>query len=362
MKLVLVHDYLNQAGGAERVVENFHELYPGSPLYTSIYDKNNMPKIFSEMDVKVSFMQYLPGVMKHFKKYLPLFPLAFESFDLSKFEVILSSSSAWGKGVRIRKGQTHICYCHSPMRFAWMYEDYMEKESYGWLIRKILPYVMKYLRAWDLRTNKGVDHFIANSETTRKRIKLYWNRDSIVIHPPVDTSFFKPYNDKIEDHFLVVSRLNPYKHIDLAVEAFNVLKLPLVVIGTGPDMQRLKAKAANNIKFLGRQSDEEIVKHYSSCRAFILPGEEDFGLTPVEAQACGRPVIAYRAGGALESVVENVTGIFFDKQETGSLVDAVKKFENSDFDRAKIREHALKFDKNEFKRKIREFVNAKTGN
>jgi glycosyltransferase involved in cell wall biosynthesis len=361
MKIALVHDYLNQAGGAERVVENLHETYPEAPIYTSIYDKERMPAVFRSMDIKTSFMQYLPFVMRHFKKYLPLFPFAFESFDLSNFDTILSSSSAWGKGIRKRKDQTHICYCHSPMRFVWMYEDYMEKEGYGRMVRTILPPVLKWLKAWDLKTAGTVDHFIANSRTTQKRIKLFYGRESDVIHPPVDTSFFKPYNNKIEDYFLVLSRLNPYKHIDLAVEAFNELGLPLYVVGAGPDWERLRKIAKPNIKFLGRVSDSEIVKYYSGCRAFILPGEEDFGLTPVEAQACGRPVIAYKAGGALESVVEGETGTFFEEQKVFSLVGAVKRFEKMSFDTKKIREHALKFDKDIFKEKIREYVNGQRG-
>jgi glycosyltransferase involved in cell wall biosynthesis len=359
MKLALVHDYLNQAGGAERVVECLHEAFPSSPVYTSIYDKKRMPDIFRAMDIRTSFMQHLPFVMKHFKKYLPLYPFAFESFDLSGYDMVLSSSSAWGKGIKKGKGATHICYCHSPMRFVWMYEDYIEKDEIGALVKMILPPVLKWLKKWDLKTSKEVDHFIANSVTTQKRIKLFYGRDSEVIHPPVDTSFFKPYNSKIEDYFLVVSRLNPYKHIDLAVEAFNEIGSPLYIIGFGPDEKRLKRLARPNIKFLGRLPDSEIVRHYSQCRAFILPGEEDFGLTPVEAQACGRPVIAYRSGGALESVIDGQTGVFFDKQEKASLIGAIKKFSGMSFDPARIRENALRFDKNIFKRKIKGFVDAK---
>ena len=359
MKTAIVHDYLNQAGGAERVIECLHEIFPSSPIYTSIYDRKRMPETFKTMDIRTSFMQYLPFVMRHFKKYLPLYPFAFMSFDLSGYDLILSSSSAWGKGIRKKEGSLHICYCHSPMRFVWMYEDYMEKEEYGALVRTILPPVLQWLKKWDLKTAKNVDHFIANSRTTQKRIKLFYGRDSEVIHPPVDTSFFRPYNDKIKDYFLVVSRLNPYKHIDLAVEAFNEIGLPLYVIGFGPDERRLKRLAKSNIKFLGRLADNEIVRYYSQCRAFILPGEEDFGLTPVEAQACGRPVIAYGSGGALESVIDNETGIFFEKQEKASLIDAVNKFNGMVFDPAKIRQNALRFDKNVFKRKIREFVDAK---
>lgn len=359
MKLALVHDYLNQAGGAERVVQCLHEAFPEAPIYTSIYDRENMPDIFRSMDIKVSFMQNLPLVMKHFKKYLPIFPFAFQSFDLSRYDTILSSSSAWGKGIKKKGDSVHICYCHSPMRFVWMYEDYMEKEQYGAIVRLMLPPIMKWLKKWDLETCKGVDHFIANSRTTQKRIKLFYGRDSEVIHPPVDTSFFKPYNKEIGDYFLVVSRLNPYKHIDLAIEAFNELRLPLYVIGFGPDEKRLRKLAGPGISFLGKLPDSEIVKYYSQCRAFILPGEEDFGLTPVEAQACGRPVIAYGAGGALESVIDGRTGIFFAEQKKASLMDAVKRFTGMSFDPVAIRENAMKFDREVFKRRIKEFVNAK---
>jgi glycosyltransferase involved in cell wall biosynthesis len=285
--------------------------------------------------------------------------MAFESFDLSGFDVVLSSSSAWGKGIRKRKDQLHICYCHSPMRFVWMYEYYMEKEEYGPFIRMVLPPVLARLKKWDIKTSNNVDHFIANSKTTQERIKLFYNRDSEVICPPVDTSFFKPYNNEIKDHFLVVSRLNPYKHIDLAVEAFNELGLPLYIIGSGPDERRLQSMSRPNIKFFGKLPDEEIVRYYSQCRAFILPGKEDFGLTPVEAQSCGRPVIAYGRGGALESVIEGVTGVFFDRQEKSSLIDAVKRFEKMSFDSAAIRNNSLRFDKELFKNNIKEFVHAK---
>ena len=361
MKIALVHDYLNQAGGAERVVEYLHEAFPHAPLYTSIYDKKRMPEIFRSMHIHTSFMQNLPGVMNHFKKYLAFYPLAFESFDLSKFDVILSSSSAWGKGIKKEKRQKLICYCHSPMRFVWMHEDYMEKDEHGRLVKLLIPPVIRWLKKWDIATSENVDNFIANSKVTQKRIHMFYGKNSTVIHPPVDTAFFKPYNGCVKDYFLVVSRLNPYKHVDLVVEAFNELGLPLHVVGTGPDENRLKKMAKHNIRFLGKILDEELVKQYSHCRAFILPGEEDFGLTPVEAQACGRPVIAYMAGGALESVIEGETGLFFEHQGKHSLIEALKKFDKMSFDSGKIRENALRFDKEIFKANIKEFVSAKAG-
>jgi glycosyltransferase involved in cell wall biosynthesis len=360
MKTALVHDYLNQAGGAERVVEALHEMYPSSPVFTSFYDRKRMPEIFRSMDIRTSFMQHLPFIMALFKRYLPLYPFAFGSFNLSGYDLIISSSAAWGKGVKKRKGATHICYCHSPMRFVWMRDYYLEKEKYGFLKKIILHPILEWLKVWDIQTASSVDHFIANSAATAKRIKLFYGRDAAVIHPPVDTSFFKPYNGEIKDFFLIVSRLNPYKQIDLAIEAFNELGLPLYIIGKGPDEKRLKGLAKPNIKFLGKLTDDEIVKYYSRCRAYILPGEEDFGLTPVEAQACGRPVIAFRAGGALESVSEGITGLFFDKAEKRSLIEAVHRSEKMSFDPAKIRAHALMFDKEVFKRKMGDFIGSKT--
>jgi len=360
MKTALVHDYLNQAGGAERVVGSLHEMYPASPIFTSFYDRKRMPEIFRSMDIRTSFMQHLPFIVVLFKRYLPLYPFAFESFDLSDYDLIVSSSAAWGKGVKKRNGATHICYCHSPMRFVWMRDKYLEKEKFGFLKKIILHPLLEWLKRWDIKTVSGVDHFIANSSATAERIKLFYGRESAVIHPPVDTSFFKPYNGEIKDFFLIVSRLNSYKQIDLAIEAFNELGLSLYIIGKGPDEKRLKGLAGTNIKFLGKLSDDEIVKYYSQCRAFILPGEEDFGLTPVEAQACGRPVIAFRAGGSLESVKEGATGLFFDRPDKNSLIEAVRKFETMSFDASKIRAHALMFDKEVFKRKMRDFIGSKT--
>ena len=359
MKLAIVHDYLNQSGGAERVVRYLHEAFPDAPIYTSFYLKETMPDVFRRMDIRTSFMQKLPGLRRHFKKYLPLYPLAIKSLDLKVYDVILSSSSAWAKGIRKANNSCHICYCHSPMRFVWMYEDYTKKENFGPIIQTLLPILLKRIKKWDLDANSRVDYFIANSKTTAARIKSFYGRGSDIIHPPVDTAFFKPYNGKIAEYYVVVSRLNTYKKIDLAVSAFNRLNIPLYIIGFGPDEKRLKSIAKSNIKFLGKLADSEIAKCYSGCKALILPGIEDFGLTTVEAQACGRPVVAFRGGGALESVVEGKTGIFFDKQNQDSLIEAINKFEKMDFDSKVIRENALRFDKEVFKNKIKTFINVK---
>ena len=358
MKLAIVHDYLNQFGGAERVVEVLHEIFPEAPIYTSIYDKEAMPDSFETMDIRTSFMQNLPGVMKHFRKYLIFYPFAFERFDLKTYDLILSSSSAWAKGIKKRSDALHICYCYTPMRFAWMYETYIEREEFGPIIRFILPGIIQRIKMWDIRTSGGVDYFIAISKAVAERIKKFYGRDSTIIYPPIDTSKFK-LRAVDKDYYLIVSRLNPYKRIDIAVEAFNKLKQPLKIIGQGPDLKRLKKMAGSNIEFVGKVSDEKLAQYYGECKALIFPGEEDFGITPLEANSAGRPVVAYKAGGALDTVIGGETGIFFEKQTPESLAQAIERFEKIRFNKDRIREHALKFGKEVFKTKIKKFVEEK---
>ena len=358
MKVAISHDYLNQFGGAERVVEVLHEIFPDAPIFTSIYLPHKLPDSFRKMDIRTSFMQCLPFLEKHFKKYLPLYPAAFESFDTSSYDVVLSSSSAFAKGIRKRPDACHICYCYSPMRFVWRYEDYVEKEDLGKTIGFILPFFLKWLKKWDLRTNKNVDHFVAISNYIAKRIENFYNRRSDVIYPPVNAGDFEPSAD-VRDYFLIVSRLNAYKKIDIAIKAFNELGLPLKIIGEGPYKKQLFAIAGKNVEFLGKVPDRELPGYYARCRALIFPGEEDFGITPVEAQAAGRPVIAFASGGALETVIENRTGVFFNEQNEGSLVNAVRKFENMNFDSNVIRGNALKFDREVFKERIKVYVETK---
>ncbi len=315
MKVALVHDYLNQMGGAERVVIAFHQMFPDAPIYTSIYDPQRVDPVFQEMDIRTSFMQKFPLVTRHHQPYLPFYPFAMESLDLRDYDLVLSSSSAFGKGVITRPETMHICYCHTPMRWCWNYREYVEREQLGGMARRVLPFLITGLRTWDQVSAMRVDHFIANSPVVAARIQKYYRRDAVVIPPPVEVSRFS-FDPAIqgEDYFLIISRLIPYKRIDLAIEACNRLHLPLVIIGAGRDMERLKRMAGPTIRFLGRLSDEEVVHYYARCRAFLFPGEEDFGLTPLEAQACGRPVIAYGSGGSLASVVEGITGEFFYEQ------------------------------------------------
>jgi len=360
MKVALVHDYLNQMGGAERVVLAFHELFPEAPLYTSIYDPKRVDAAFQQIDIRTSFMQRLPFVKKHHQPFLPLYPFAMERLDLRGYDLILSSSSAFGKGVITKPGTMHICYCHTPMRWCWNYDEYVEREQLGKLARGVLPFLITWLRVWDQTTAMRVDHFIANSPAVADRIQKYYRREAVVIPPPVDASrfLFDPTTQP-EDYFLVVSRFMPYKRIDLAIQACNRLQLPLVIIGSGRDQQRLQQMAGPTIRFLGRLSDAEVLHYYAHCRALILPGEEDFGITPLEAQASGRPVVAYSAGGALASVIDGVTGTFFQEQTVESLAATLAAFDETRYDPQIIREHALEFDKPRFHRRILQFIEAK---
>lgn len=358
MKIALVHDFLNQFGGAERVVSALNELYPDAPVYTSIYDEKRLPENFKRMEIHTSWMQNLPLVFRLFKLYVLLYPLAFERFDLSGYEVIFSSSSAFAKGVRKRAGQLHVCYCHTPARFIWRYQDYVKRETLPAWLKEVLPFFLEPVKNWDLQNSQRVDYFIANSRTVAERIRKIYDRESVIINPPVEADFFRP-SGVDRDYYLVVSRLNAYKRIDIAVEAFNELDLPLKVIGDGPERRVLEKIARPNVEFLGRQSDFEVARHLAECRALVFTGEEDFGIVPLEAMASGRPVIAYRAGGAEETVIEAKTGIFFDPQTAQGLVQAVRRFRFEIFDKNRIREHALRFDKKVFKQKIEGFVREK---
>ncbi|HTY13515.1 MAG TPA: glycosyltransferase [Candidatus Omnitrophota bacterium] len=356
MKVAIVHDYLIQMGGAERVVAELHAMFPDAPIYTSVCLHDRLLPELKDADIRTSFLQFFPFMREEFRIYFLLYPLTFTLFDLSGYDVIISSSSAYAKGIRRRKGQFHLCYCHTPMRFAWRFRDYMRNQGWRRLFSPLLSVCMEWLRRWDRGTTEGIDVFIANSSFIAERIRSIYGRDSVIIYPPVDTGRFKPA-ERGGNYFLIVSRLLFYKRIDIAVEAFTRAGKPLKIVGEGPAESALKRTAGNNIEFLGRVPDTEVKRLFAECRALVFPGEEDFGITPVEAAASGRPTIAYRAGGALETVIDGVTGVMFDRQTADSLADAVVRFESARFDPERLVAHARKFDRKVFRERIRGILN-----
>lgn len=361
MRVALVHDYLNQMGGAERVLLIFKEMFPEAPIFTSIYDPKRVHSDFQKFEIHTSFMQKFPFIMNHHQPYLPFYPLAMESFDLRGYDLVLSSSSAFAKAVITRPETTHICYCHTPMRWAWNYSDYINRENISGIVKVFLPLIVSSLRIWDYSSASRVDHFAANSPVVASRIKKYYRRESEVIPPPIDTSLFQTSNET-EDYFLILSRLIPYKRIDIAIQAAKTLGVPLKIIGAGRDYLRLKSLSGPTVEFLGKLPDEKVKEYLSKCRALIHPGEEDFGLTPLEAQASGRPVIAYGRGGVITSVTPGKTGVFFNEQTEESLINAIQRFEKINFNPQKIRQQAEKFDIKIFKQRMLQFIEASTQN
>ncbi|NWF79778.1 MAG: glycosyltransferase [Chloroflexi bacterium] len=354
MRVAIVHDYLNQYGGAERVLEALHELYPAAPVYTSLYDPATMPEAYLSWDIRTSFMQRLPGWRRHFRRYFLLYPAAFESFDLSEYDLILSSSSAYAKGVIPHPGAVHVCYCHTPMRFAWRTRDYMEREGISRLQGALLPFALSYVRLWDVVASNRVDAFVANSQVVARRISRYYRRDAEVVPPPVDLPPYRPQPEG--DFYLAGGRLIPYKRIELVVEAFTRLRLPLKIFGDGRDRRRLEQLAGPTIEFLGWVDEQTRIDLFARCRGFIFPGEEDFGITPVEAMAAGRPVIAYAAGGALETVIDGVTGRFFHTPTAAALAAAVAVAHGDRYDPLRIRRHAENFGRAVFLERMRAVI------
>lgn len=358
LKVALVHDWGNQVGGAESVLQALKEMFPDAPVYMSMYAPAVMPEVWRTWEVRTSFMDRLPLVKRHHQPFLPLYPLAFEQFDFSDFDLVISNKSGFCHGIITPPETLHIDYCLTPTRYVWDYGSYARRERIGRLAGLLLQPLLTYLRTWDRLAADRVDHFIAISREVQRRIHKYYRRNSTVIYPPLEADRFTPGNDH-DDYFLIVSRLIPYKRIDLAVQAFNKLGLPLRIGGEGRDRPRLERMASSNVEFLGRVPDGELQVLLQRCRAFIFPGYEDFGLAPLEANAAGRPVIAYRAGGALDTVVEGKTGLLFDEPTPESLMAAVRTLDNVIFEPEAIRRHALRFDKSVFQRKLMEFVEAK---
>lgn len=354
MKVAIVHDYLNQMGGAEKVVEVFHEMFPKAPIYTSIYVPDAVSPTFRKADVRTSFMQRLPFIKTHGRTYLAFYPYAIELFDLSEYDLVLSSSSAFAKGVITKPETCHVCYCYTPMRFAWNYHSYMRRENLSRTARTLLPYIIHRLRRWDEITANRVDYYIAISTEIARRIRKYYRRASEIIFPPVNVRDFR-LSTKDDGYFAIISRLLPYKNIDVAIQAFNQLRLPLKIVGGGRDQARLKKLAGPTVELLGRLPQADMLSVLENCRALVFPGCEDFGLTPVEAMACGKPVIALAAGGALETVVEGMTGTFFDDPTSDAIAEAVRIFDPADYSPEAVRAYAETFDVAVFKEKIRNF-------
>lgn len=347
MKVALAHDHLNQIGGAEMVLDELHQLYPSAPIFTVAADHGAMAGLIDNWDVRTSFIEQLPGAQKFFKWYLWLMPVAIEQLNLAEFDLVISSASALIKGVLTSQHTRHICYCHTPTRYLWSDTvQYIDELPQPKIVKMLLPILLTKLRQWDYLAAQRVDTYVANSKFVQQRIAKYYRRDSQIIYPPVAVESFSLAEP--EDYFLVVSRLRPYKRVDLAIKAFNKLGMPLKIIGSGEQHDELKALAKPNIEFLGQLSDEEKGYYMARCRALIHPQEEDFGITAVEAQASGRPVIAYARGGARESIIDDVTGKFFTEQSWEALADAVIRFRYQSFDSEQIKKHAQKFSRARF--------------
>jgi glycosyltransferase involved in cell wall biosynthesis len=350
-----VHDWLNQIGGAENVLTELLSLFPSSPLFTAMYWSERMPAFYRQRDIRTSFMNRLPGIMTHHQWYLPLYPMAFEGFDLRGYDVVISNKSGFCHGVVLPPGTRHFCYCLTPTRYLWNYHDYVQREEIGGLARRLLPLLLPFLRQWDFAAAQRVDHFAVISTAVQQRVAQYYRRDSVIIFPPVETDRFVP-QESVDDYFLIVSRLIPYKRIDLAIEACNQLGRPLWIAGDGRDRPRLERLAGDNVRFLGRVPDDELPELYARCRAFIFPGEEDFGIAPVEAQAAGRPVVAYAVGGAVDTVVDGQTGALFSRPTADSLAGALQKLDDLSFDPPSIRQHARQFDRRLFRRNLMAWI------
>jgi glycosyltransferase involved in cell wall biosynthesis len=355
LKIAIVCDWLTVYAGAERVIYEMHQLFPKAPIYTTLYDAKAC-KVFENADVRESWLKFVPFGRKFHRLLFPFMPGVFERMDLDEYDLVLSSAHSAAKGVITMPETIHVAYCHSPMRYVW---DQSHSYQKGFRLFAFLNFltrpILHRIRLWDRIAAERVDRFIANSHYISRRIKKYYGRESDVIHPPVDLSRFSlGVGDR--DYYLAVGRLIPYKRFDLVVDAFNKLGKKVKIVGTGPEMKKLKRRAKKNIEFVGKVSDEELQKIYQGAKALIFPQLEDFGIVPLEAMACGAPVIAYSAGGALETVKDGVSGLFFEKQNVESLVKAVKKFEGRDWDAAVVAKSVEDFGSARFKSELRHFL------
>lgn len=353
MRVTLVHDWLNQRGGAEDVLEALVRLYPDSPIYTSIYAPDAMPDFYRQWDIRTLWLNQMPGIHAHHQPYLPLYPAAWGGLRLTDCDVILSNKSGFCHG--LRHDGLHICYCLAPTRYVWQLDSYIAREGMGKAVEGALRPLMAALKRWDYAAAQRVDHFIAISSEIQQRIRTYYNRESVIIFPPVDTSRFRP-SSSFDDYYLIVSRLIPYKRIDLAVQAATRLGLPLKIGGKGRDLERLKAMAGPTVEFLGYVPDDALPELMARCKAFIFPGLEDFGITPVQALAAGRPVIAFGGGGALDTVIPGETGEHFHDLSADALAAVLANFDPSRYHPARLRAHAERFDTRVFNQQMTAYV------
>jgi len=358
MKIAFVHDYLVQYGGAERVLECLTELYPQASIYTILHNKEAMHGVFEDKRIYTSYLQKFPFARKWHRIFPLLMPPAIEQFDFSAYDVVVSDSSSYAKGIITRPETLHICYMHTPMRYAWDdCQKYTRDFYFPRLIKRLIPFAMNYIRLWDKVSADRVDIFVANSNFVARRIRKYYRKDSTVIHPPVDTENFAVRKSQTnEKYFLMVGRLIAYKRHSITIKAFNEMKLPLKIIGRGPELARLQKIAGPTVEFLGRVEDEQLKKYYADCQAVIFPQEEDFGIVAIEALSCGKPLIAFRGGDIPEHMEENKMGVFFDEQTPEQVIDAVQRFEKLSFDSEYIRSKVLKFDRKIFKEKMKAFI------
>ena len=356
MKIAFAHDYLYEYGGAERVLEVLHEIWPDAPVYTSILDRRSITPQIQEMEIRTTFLQRLPWAARLAKHYFFLYPLAFEQLDLGSYDAVISVASYMSKAVLTDERARHICYCLTPPRFLWGYETYVRRRALNPLARLSLPLLTCFVRVWDKAAADRVDHFVAISRAVQSRVAKSYRRSSEVIYPPVDTAALWQSSPRRGEYCLVVSRLGGYKRVDLAVTAFTELGLPLKIVGTGGELPRLRSLAGPTVEFLGHVPDDELIRLYQGCRALVFPGEEDFGLVMVEAQAAGRPVIAYAAGGALETVLPGRTGELFIAQTLEALIEQLRGFDDTRYSPSACLTNAARFDKEVFKQQMRATV------
>jgi len=348
-RVAIVAERLIDMRGGERVVSAVADMLPHADIFATVVGDSKLPD-FGGRRVHTSFVQGLPGAKRFFRAYLPLYPMAVERLDLTRYDLVVSLSSAFAHGALTPPETAHVCYCHTPLRFAWNYQHAYNRYSSP-LVRAVTTPLLHYVRSWDVAASHRVDSYVANSNNVRRRLWKYYRRESTVIYPPVDTTRFFPTGERGE-HFLVVSALNAYKRVDIAVAAFSRLGLPLYIVGAGPDEARLRSRAASNVQFLGRVSEAELARLYATCRAFVFTSDDDFGIAPVEAQAAGRPVIAYASGGALESVRDGITGALFADQSAACLEDTLRDFDPQAYRPAAIRTNAMRFSVDRFQREF----------